>query len=248
MATATTTVGIASTGDFVTTTLNGAISDSATTATIGTGLNIPAANGFLQLDPDSTTAVGSDNGPETVKYATYTSGTGALTGLTRGADANTSGVAHANGCTVHAGISALHLNNLTDIIENSAWSSWTPTFGNFTAGSATITSKYFQLGKLVWFYITVTLSSSTMGSSPTFTLPVTASSAFPKQRVFYGHIVDAGTDHFQATGILTNTTTVELVTNTAGSTYVGYAQVTSTAPMTWADNDVFTITGFYEAA
>lgn len=97
------------TADFVTSTLDGALAAGVTTATIDSGLDLPATNGVLHLDYDSTTAVGADNGPETVTYATYTSGTGALAGLTRGV-AGTTDVAHANGATVSAGISVEHLN------------------------------------------------------------------------------------------------------------------------------------------
>lgn len=97
------------TADFVTSTLDGALAAGATTATIDSGLDLPATNGVLHIDYDSTTAVGSDNGPETITYATYTSGTGALAGITRGV-AGTTDVAHANGATVSAGISVEHLN------------------------------------------------------------------------------------------------------------------------------------------
>lgn len=99
--------------DFLTTALSGAIAADATTATIGTGLDIPATNGILQLDYDSSTAVGSDNGPETISYGTYNSGTGAIAGLTRGL-ANTdngtpgTGVAHGNGASVMCGPSSLY--------------------------------------------------------------------------------------------------------------------------------------------
>lgn len=174
MATAPTTVGIASTGDFVTTTLNGAISAAATTMTIGTGLNIPAANGFLMIDYDSTTAVASDNGPETVKYTSYTSGTGAVTGLTRGADAYTTGVAHANGATVQAALSALHLNNLIDIIENAAWTTWTASPAGFASTTSDV-SFYMQHGKTVHCFINFTGASN--ATTLTFTLPVAAQRA-----------------------------------------------------------------------
>lgn len=97
----------APTADFVTSTLNGAITSGATTATIGASLNLPATNGVLQINYDSTLAVGVDQGPETIQYSTYTSGTGALTGLTRG-QAGTTGVAHANGASVQAGASSLY--------------------------------------------------------------------------------------------------------------------------------------------
>lgn len=92
------------TADFVASSLNGAFAAAATTATIGTGLSIPATNSYLQVDYDSTTAVGSDNGPETIFYATYTTGTGALTGIVRG-QAGTTDVAHANGAKVQMGLS-----------------------------------------------------------------------------------------------------------------------------------------------
>jgi hypothetical protein len=100
-------------GDFQTTTLNGAIINVANTATIGTGLTIPATNGVLQIDYDSTEALGDANGPETVSYATYNSGTGALTGMTRGL-AGTTGVSHANGRSVQYGPSSLVLQGLQD--------------------------------------------------------------------------------------------------------------------------------------
>jgi len=96
------------TADFISTSLNGALSAAGSTATIGTGLNLPATNGILQIDNNSTTAVGVDNGPETVSYATYTAGTGALTGLVRGL-AGTTGVAHANAASVSSGPSTLYM-------------------------------------------------------------------------------------------------------------------------------------------
>lgn len=94
--------------DFVSTTLNGALAAAADTATIGTGLGLPATNSYLQIDYDSTTAVGSDNGPETIFYAAYNSGTGALTGIVRG-QAGTTDVAHANGAKVQCGMSTAFL-------------------------------------------------------------------------------------------------------------------------------------------
>ena len=96
---------LAPTSDFVTSTLSGAIAAGDATATIGTGLDLPATNGILQIDYDSSVAVGSDDGPETIAYATYTSATGALAGMTRGLN-GTTGVAHANGAKVQSGPSA----------------------------------------------------------------------------------------------------------------------------------------------
>jgi hypothetical protein len=95
------------TADFATSSLNGAMTAVATTATIGTGINIPATLGILQIDYDSAIAVGTDNGPETISYAAYTTATGALTGITRGL-AGTTGVAHDNGKSVQSAPSSLY--------------------------------------------------------------------------------------------------------------------------------------------
>lgn len=96
------------TADFVTSSLSGAITAAATSATIGAGLNIPATLGILQIDYDSALAVGVDYGPETISYASYNSGTGALSGITRGI-AGTTGVAHNNVASVQSGMSSAYL-------------------------------------------------------------------------------------------------------------------------------------------
>lgn len=92
--------------DFVTSILSGSLTAIQTTATIGTGLAIAAANGVLQIDYDSLNAVGIGSGPETIIYGAYDASTGNLTGITRGA-AGTVGVTHANAAHVQAGNSVL---------------------------------------------------------------------------------------------------------------------------------------------
>lgn len=98
------------TADFITTTLSGALAAGAASMTIGTGLNIPDANGILQLDyTDAAGAgVGADNGPETIHYTAYNTATGAITGMTRGM-AGTTDVAHGNGALIAAAPSVVHL-------------------------------------------------------------------------------------------------------------------------------------------
>ncbi len=247
--TAPTTIGIALTGDFVTTTFNGAISSGASTATIGTGLNIPAANGVLQVDYDSTTPVASDNGPETIQYATYTSGTGALTGLTRGADAYTTGVAHANGATVQAGLSVLHLNNLTDVIENSAWTSyntaWTGTSSNPAIGDGTIVSRYRESGKTVHFYISLIAGASTTygTGSYQFTLPITPKQTGNTNQPVYGGAFDTSANtYYPLWGRVDNTTTILRLGASAAN------PLSPTIPITFAQGDIISISGTYEAA
>jgi hypothetical protein len=94
--------------DFITTSLSGDITAVADSMTIGAGLDLPATNGILQINYDSTKAVGASDGPETITYAAYVTGSGAVTGMTRGA-AGTTGVAHTTGASVQSGMSVEYL-------------------------------------------------------------------------------------------------------------------------------------------
>jgi len=99
------------TGDLVTSTLSGALAVAGSSATIGTGLNIPATNGVLIIDYDSVIAIGVDNGPEVIFYTSYTTGTGALAGVTRG-KRGTTDVAHDSGSKVAAAPSTVYLEEM----------------------------------------------------------------------------------------------------------------------------------------
>lgn len=131
--------------------------------------------------------------------------------------------------------------------DNLAWQSWTPTWTNFTVGSATVTGRYTSIGKLVALTLNVILSGSTMGTGPTFSLPVTAqaSTAF-----IIGHTryLDTGTANFSGFAALASTTTAILVAIGTGGATASDASVTSTVPHTWANTDVIRVTGIYEAA
>lgn len=118
------------TADFISTTFDVALAqgeDGSITAKIGTGLSIPATNSFLQVDYNSTDAVGDPNGPETIFYAAYNSGTGALTGVVRG-QAGTTDVAHDAGAEVQCGMSTAFLHDDTG---------WIPILDTWTYASAT---------------------------------------------------------------------------------------------------------------
>jgi len=117
----------APTGDFVTSSLDGVLAAAASSATIGTGLELPPLNGVLSLSYDSSEAIGATNGPETISYTSYNSVTGALSGLTRGL-AGTVDVEHSSGESVCSAVSSLHFSN--DM-------SWQPANQTWTYASAT---------------------------------------------------------------------------------------------------------------
>lgn len=119
------------TADFQTSALSGAINNAVDSMTIDTGLDIPATNGALQIDFDSTAALGASGGPETITYAAYNSGTGAVTGITRGAGGTTA-VSHSNGASVQCGNSSVYFTAL-----NALYDGWIPVTETWTRTSDT---------------------------------------------------------------------------------------------------------------
>ena len=124
------------TTDFESTTFDVALAQGETgaiTAVAGTGLSIPATNSYLQVDYNSTEAVGDPNGPETIFYATYTSGTGAFTGVVRG-QAGTTDVAHDAGAEVQCAMSTAFLE------DNTGWITVKDTWTYASASTITVPS------------------------------------------------------------------------------------------------------------
>ncbi len=133
------------------------------------------------------------------------------------------------------------------------WRDWAVTFGNFTVGNATVVAKHQQIGKTIHFYLKVTLgTTSVMGTSPTFTLPVTASSTEPTGTTgrFLGgiHFYDASGGDSYGQLSMNSTTVARLFLLVASGTYVSYDNPTATLPWTWVTTDAFMCRGTYEAA
>lgn len=122
-----------------------------------------------------------------------------------------------------------------------AWTSYTPTVGNWTVNNGTLAAALMQAGKLTTFRIKLTLGTTTVVSgSPTFTLPVNATAA----RTVNGLVMmwdDSATSYFG--GWAFNSSASTLVVRSDAS-----ASLSTTVPFTWANLDVLLITGTYEAA
>ncbi len=135
-------------------------------------------------------------------------------------------------------------------ILTQTWTTYTPSTANITKGSGTLVGAYTRLGKTVWFRIKFILAAdSAVGTAPTFSLPVTASSASTgNNSSLKSSYTDAGTAIYQGfVEFASNTTVKPWAINTAG-TYAVYAGITASVPFTWTTNDVIEITGLYEAA
>lgn len=133
-----------------------------------------------------------------------------------------------------------------------SWLSWTPTWANITVGNGTVTAKYIQIGKTVYFRLVFVLgSTSTVGTAPTFTLPVTAAThagttTIPPLGV--ARCFDNGSGSYFGSVYYATTTTAAIQVYNASSTYLFTAGITSTVPFTWTTTDEIGLQGFYEAA
>lgn len=246
------------TGDFQKTTLSGSLTNNATTMTIGTGLTIPATGGVLEIDYDSTTAVGLDNGPETIIYTSYTTGTGAVAGMTRG-QAGTTGVAHANGAKVQCGASSLYW--ATDgiypasLIKQEAWTAYTTTWGNTgtanTLGNGTKTAFYVRIGNTIHYRIDLVWGSTTASGNGdwTFTLPTATKTGYiTEDMVGMGNAHDHGTAEVPTFAYWSTTTVIKPTYLDASGAYAFADGIAAISPFTWAVNDIFTLAGTYERA
>ena len=125
------------------------------------------------------------------------------------------------------------------------WTTWTPTWVNLTVGNGTLTARYQQIGKTINFELRFVMgSTSSMGSLPNFTLPV--SSNIDKGS-FNLTLEDVGVGAFFGVADIFGGVCYPLVFNAAG-TYVTNSYFTATVPMTWTTSDSFMIRGSYEAA
>lgn len=136
--------------------------------------------------------------------------------------------------------------------SGTAWASWTPSYANLTIGNGTVTAKYIQIGKTVLFHwIFVLGGTSAVGTAPTISLPVTAATRYGTNNHNIGgtYFADTGTtSYIGQTGILGSTSVFQPLIVNSASTYTGPAQLTSTVPHTWANTDVMSSTGQFEAA
>jgi hypothetical protein len=133
---------------------------------------------------------------------------------------------------------------------NAASATYTPTFTNFTLGNGTLSyCRYVQVGKKVKVWVRVILgSTSSMGTTPQISLPVTARALVLHAPIGFANLQDTGTNQFKGLVNYYDTTHAffqQLAVT--GSNIIG-GTITSTAPFTWTTSDEFHLTFEYEAA
>lgn len=144
----------------------------------------------------------------------------------------------------------IRTGQIADISE--AWTNWTPTLAGMTLGNGTLTGKYKQIGKTVFFKIYMVFgSTSSVSGNTTFTLPVTAA-AYTTADTFLsvgvGEVQDAGVASYLCRLRLNSTTVCQIYVENAGSTYAQPTGFSSTIPHSWGTGDGWSATGTIEAA
>ena len=135
--------------------------------------------------------------------------------------------------------------------EEAQWADWTPTFSNLTVGNGTVIARFIQIGKLVVARFQLTLgTTSSIGSFPKVSLPVTADTSFAifTERLGLAFFNDAGTISFVGTVIRSTADDVSFFVADTSSTYATDAGVTATVPFTWTNFDDISFVATYEAA
>jgi hypothetical protein len=127
------------------------------------------------------------------------------------------------------------------------WLTWTPTINNLTIGNGTISARYQQISKTLFFSIKVTFGSTTViTGSPNIVMNPGSSVS---DAVFSVNILDAGTARYAAQGIMNAGGTnlfLDLIDTTSSRALL--TAFSATSPFTWGSGDVFTVSGSYEVA
>lgn len=131
-----------------------------------------------------------------------------------------------------------------------AWTAFTPTLsGGWALGNATYVATYARVGRMILFYATITIgTTTTIGTGMNFALPVAAANASGASAGVRGNWRDVGTDTYSMVAIQTSTTVVILRALVSSATYLTTAGATTTVPFTWTTGDIIDVAGFYEAA
>jgi len=132
-----------------------------------------------------------------------------------------------------------------------AYTTWTPTFTNFTLGNGTATARYAQIGKLVHCQLKVVLgSTSSVTGLIEFTLPITASTSIQGNYIGLNNAtcLDSGVAQYPARCALISSTNAVIFALAAGGTYLSTSSTSATVPFTWGSTDQFLVNFVYEAA
>jgi hypothetical protein len=124
---------------------------------------------------------------------------------------------------------------------------WTGTGSNPAIGNGAISGGYINAGDLTWFYVSITMGSTTTYGTGSWglSLPVAPFSTF--RWGFEGTARDSSASQtWRITGeVASGAIALRCDATTAGNQL---RDITPTVPFTWATNDTFLVTGKYRTA
>jgi len=139
-------------------------------------------------------------------------------------------------------------------IESTAWTSYTPTItadgGGFALNNGTLTGRYKQIGKTVFFSLKFVFGSTTAAGTGhwNFSLPVTA---YDSNFTFSAAILDDSVAWYGGIGngnYTGSTSSFAVIIPGTSASVTTWASVGNGGPFIWGTGDNITITGSYEAA
>ncbi len=139
-------------------------------------------------------------------------------------------------------------------IESTAWTSYTPTItadgGGFALNNGTLTGRYKQVGKTVFFNLKFVFGSTTSAGTGhwNFSLPVTA---YDSNFTFSAAILDDGVAWYGGIGngnYTGSTSSFAVIIPGTNASVTTWASVGNGGPFIWGTSDNITISGSYEAA
>lgn len=139
-------------------------------------------------------------------------------------------------------------------IESTSWTAYTPTItasgGGFALNNGTLTGRYKQVGKTVFFKLKFIYGSTTNSGSGhwNFSLPVTA---YDAEFTFSATILDEGIAWYGGIGnggYTGSTTSFAVIIPGTSASVTTWATVGNGGPFTWGTADNIVISGSYEAA
>jgi hypothetical protein len=127
-----------------------------------------------------------------------------------------------------------------------AWESYTPTWASTgtdpTLGNGTIAGSYQQRDKFLVFRVRLVMGSTTTYGTGTWSLTAPTSFTAVSRVDGFGRCTDAGVGNWSFAVRGVTSTTVSMLEHSAR------ANVTNTAPFTWASTDDLSFTAFAELA
>ncbi len=150
--------------------------------------------------------------------------------------------------TADSTVSPTGLKWATPAANSYTWTSYTPTYQNFTLGNGTQTMGYLQIDKIVFVRGKITLgSTSSVTGQIGISCPVTEGMEDYIQSFdcsYYDNSVPL--QYGGNAGVVSGF--INLLADKSDATYVTQVGVSATVPMTWAVNDIIIVAGWYQAS